>query len=205
MKRCVKAVGIGMGLGLAIVLTSCMVFNSPPVAEFDFDPPGGWAPLEVLFDASASFDPDGHITAYDWEFGDGATDSGAQVSHIYHQPGTYTVRFHAIDEDGDFSTKTATLVVDDPPVEIVSQWPLYGWFSTMMNVTARNATHEKLAFAEIIVIFLDAAGKEVDRGMHREENIWPGDHWMFTITSNLSGSTVDSMIVILDAVEFDRP
>ena len=37
----------------------------------------------TIFNASASYDPDGGITNYQWNFGDGASGIGALVEHIY--------------------------------------------------------------------------------------------------------------------------
>ena len=38
---------------------------------------------KAIFDATASYDPDGSITNYQWNFGDGTPGVGAQVEHIY--------------------------------------------------------------------------------------------------------------------------
>ena len=39
--------------------------------------------MDVDFDASESSDPDGSIVSYDWDFGDGATGTGATPSHQF--------------------------------------------------------------------------------------------------------------------------
>jgi hypothetical protein len=38
---------------------------------------------KVQFNGTASYDPDGIISSYDWEFGDGATGTGAVPNHTY--------------------------------------------------------------------------------------------------------------------------
>src|SRR6185369_7116393 len=45
--------------------------NSPPVAAAGATPTSGLAPLTVNFDSSGSYDPDGTIASYSWNFGDG--------------------------------------------------------------------------------------------------------------------------------------
>jgi hypothetical protein len=49
--------------------------NSSPVANLSVTPDFAGAPAEITLDASASYDPDGSIAAYEWDFdGDGITD-----------------------------------------------------------------------------------------------------------------------------------
>ncbi len=74
--------------------------NEPPVAEMHASPDGGEAPLAVTFDGSASTDADGQRLAYDWDFGDGATASGAVVQHTYVEAGAYTVQLTVTDTAG---------------------------------------------------------------------------------------------------------
>lgn len=51
----------------------------------------------VDFDGGASRDPDGSISRYDWQFGDGFASNGVRTSHIYQQPGRYTVSLTVTD------------------------------------------------------------------------------------------------------------
>jgi len=53
----------------------------------------------VNIDGSASFDPDGTINQYAWNFGDGNTASGAQTSNIFSAAGVYTVTLAVTDSD----------------------------------------------------------------------------------------------------------
>ncbi len=43
-------------------------------------------PFTVTFDAAASSDPDGSITEYRWNFGDGTTGTGITTTHTYKDP-----------------------------------------------------------------------------------------------------------------------
>jgi PKD repeat protein len=59
-----------------------------PAAAFEAEPARGPAPLAVVFrDASI-----GAIHEFAWDFGDGASDSGEEVAHLYARPGRYTAR-----------------------------------------------------------------------------------------------------------------
>lgn len=56
----------------------------------------------VAFDGSASSDPDGTVSRYDWDFGDGsaAADGGPAPSHTYKASGTYAVTLTVTDSEG---------------------------------------------------------------------------------------------------------
>jgi PKD repeat protein len=86
--------------------------NDPPVAQAS-------ATCDVLdcdFSAAGSSDPDGTITSYDWDFGDGTTGSGALVSHTYAASGTYTTTLTVTDDDNATTTDTVTVTVLAPNV-----------------------------------------------------------------------------------------
>jgi PKD repeat protein len=54
----------------------------------------------LTFDGTASFDPDGTITAYGWDFGDNTTATGARVAHTYIKNGQYVVKLTVTDNLG---------------------------------------------------------------------------------------------------------
>jgi parallel beta-helix repeat protein len=56
---------------------------------------------EVSFDGSQSFDLDGTIIKYEWDFGDGTTGVGLSTNHIYTSKGNYTVTLTVTDNDGN--------------------------------------------------------------------------------------------------------
>ncbi len=89
------------------------VVKFPPVADFTFAPASPKAGERVRFDASESFDPDGQIIKYEWDFeNDGTIDAqGVHVEHAFSQPGTYTVTLRVTDNDGEKSTARKTVTV----------------------------------------------------------------------------------------------
>src|SRR5205085_10467580 len=65
---------------------------------------------------SASSDPDGTLTSYAWDFGDGATGTGATASHSYPQASSYTVRLTVTDNQGSSDSVTKQVTVAAPTV-----------------------------------------------------------------------------------------
>jgi len=101
--------------------------NLPPTAAFSFSPtnPGvnGW----VQFDGSASSDPDGSVSSYAWNFGDGTSGAGAVAWHRFATPGTYLVTLTVQDNDGASNSTSRTIQVGTanlPPTAAFSFSPI---------------------------------------------------------------------------------
>lgn len=77
---------------------------SNPTAQATANINLGTVPLSVIFDGSASSSPNGTITNYSWNFGDGTTAQGASVSHLYPLVGSFNAVLTVTDSAG----KTAT-------------------------------------------------------------------------------------------------
>jgi len=90
----------GLSSGLDRVETRRKVIvNAAPMAGIS-GPEKIAAGAAVVFDASASVDPDGALTGFAWDFGDGTTASGVAVAHAYAEPGTYALRLTVMDDAG---------------------------------------------------------------------------------------------------------
>jgi hypothetical protein len=85
--------------------------NQPPAARATATPTSGTAPLNVSFDGTASSDPDGTISSYAWQFGDGGSATGPTASRTYTAAGTYTARLTVTDAQGATDTTTMTITV----------------------------------------------------------------------------------------------
>lgn len=73
---------------------------------------------EVSFDGSGSFDTDGTIVSYQWDFGDESAASGMIVGHSYPTAGSYIVTLTVMDNDGlsDADDCLATVEANNSPV-----------------------------------------------------------------------------------------
>ncbi|WP_344105773.1 PKD domain-containing protein [Nocardiopsis rhodophaea] len=67
------------------------------------------------FDGTGSAAPDGEITGYAWDFGDGTTGEGAAPSHTYTADGTYTVTLTVTADSGATGTTSVEVKVGSEP------------------------------------------------------------------------------------------
>ena len=100
--------------------TSAYVFtksgeDTPPVAGFTWTPAAPAINQTITFNASTSYDSDGFITLYDWDWNADGTyeDSYAipTVTHSWIQAGIYPVTVRVTDDGGVSNTKTLPIPI----------------------------------------------------------------------------------------------
>lgn len=110
--------GLFQGERQTITIRDSVFINTPPTAWAGGDR-RFVAGRSMAFDGTVSEDPDGRITKYLWDFGDGNTATGARVDHIYTRAGEYTVTLRVIDNSNSpcsEATATAIVRVNLPPI-----------------------------------------------------------------------------------------
>ena len=119
--------------------------NTPPTASFTM-PADAFVGDTVNFDGSGSFDLDGTIVQWQWDFGDTLTGSGETTTHVYALDGTYTVMLTVFDDDG--ATGSDTMLIDihpaGPPVALFSADPLSGPFPLVVQFTDESLTQNAI-------------------------------------------------------------
>ncbi|HZY93675.1 MAG TPA: PKD domain-containing protein [Candidatus Bathyarchaeia archaeon] len=91
--------------------------DTPPVALFTSTNPPILTLVPVVFNATTSYDPDGTIVTYSWNFGDGTTGNGQVASHSYNTAGPFTVTLIVTDNSGSTSSTFSQITITDrPPV-----------------------------------------------------------------------------------------
>jgi len=116
----------------AVAFTEVAVLeNALPHAHLTVNPDGGNPPLAVDFDASGSYDEDGEIVTFEWDWnGDGefdaSTDNVPYWSWVYETPGQFEPAVKVTDNNGGFSTYAVPLGVNTPPVAVASANPSTG-------------------------------------------------------------------------------
>ena len=96
---------------LLLWVSGCWLFNVPPTAAFTISSQTGQVPFAVNFSAVLSEDTDGVIIQFEWDFGDGTSGSGENVTHTYTAAGTVTVVLRVTDDDGETATNSKKIYV----------------------------------------------------------------------------------------------
>jgi len=87
-------------------------------------PGAGQAPLAVRFDASASTDPQGTISDYLWDFGDGGpVIAGREIEHTFQRAGEYLVTLVVVGASGTGRATTFVRAFNNPPKAAFSYLP----------------------------------------------------------------------------------
>lgn len=112
---------------------------APPVASFTHSPTIPIVGQNVTFNASASYDPDGTITQYLWDFGDGkkVSETDPVSTHAFTTAGIYTVTLIVMDNDAQIDTASELLAVKQiiRDVAVVSVTPSPTEVTMGQNVT----------------------------------------------------------------------
>lgn len=124
---------IGTGLAAGASLTFSFAFERPASSTISYavtayglrnrdptvatgGPYAGTQAAAIAFDASGSSDPDGDTLTFAWDFGDGATATGATPSHTFAATGLYTVTVTADDGRGAQAFRQLEIQVSPPGV-----------------------------------------------------------------------------------------
>ena len=97
------------------VTTTCQIVeNIKPVAKANGHY-SGYTGVPIIFSSKGSYDPDGSIQSYLWEFSDGRQVNTASPSIIFNETGDYKVTLTITDNEGEVSSDVATIKIQTPP------------------------------------------------------------------------------------------
>jgi len=123
--------------------------NVSPVAAINIQPVNGYVPLKVNLDGSGSSDSDGEIIRYTWEIQGAEDQSGVTKSHIFNEPGVYTVILEVEDNDGATDRAESSVTVYEPDPENLD------WYLDKSLIESTYAVDDSWIFAEIKAVVND--------------------------------------------------
>lgn len=101
----------GLTNSKSVQITAAQAANQLPVAIAGASTTSGYASLAVNFSSANSYDPDGYINGYSWNFGNGVTSNQANPSYVYTAPGVYTAILTVTDNRGASSASSVVITV----------------------------------------------------------------------------------------------
>ncbi|MCX7750302.1 MAG: PKD domain-containing protein [Candidatus Bipolaricaulota bacterium] len=157
-----------------------------PVALCIYSPVQGEAPLQVTFDGTLSTPPGSQITSLRWDFGDGASATGAVVSHWYREEGTYSARLTVTDAQGRTGTTVVPVIVGiSYPLDVL-EWRVEEiYFGTKVSGRVRNIGDRRINEGRVAVRFYDKDWNLVRERSKILGDLAPGQEQIFEITTDL--------------------
>ena len=110
-----------------------------PTADFSYTLSSGVAPAQITLNASSSSSPNGTITNYGWDFGDGTTGTGVNASHVYFNGGAFNVVLTVTDSAGKSASKSVLIGLAPPlqnPTADFTFTPTTGSVPLTINIDA---------------------------------------------------------------------
>jgi len=167
-----------------------------PFAIFTCTPAEPVQKLVATFNASKSYDPDGEIVSYNWNFGDGTPNAtGMITTHIFMLPGDYPVTLTVTDNDG-LTNSTSKLIKVLPAtlkIDVYTQQPdPYSGKGPNQPSDAFAPQQKVILYAEVTYNYEPVEGKDVTFVVNDTIN-----HW-FVIGTNLTDeygiATIDFLL-----------
>ena len=85
-------------------VSSLAFAGKKPIPVIKVNPSTGYLPMNVSLSGSSSYDPDGTIVSYKWDFGDGTTATGTEVNHLFTVNRVENIKLTVTDNSGDSKT-----------------------------------------------------------------------------------------------------
>lgn len=160
----------------------------------------------VNFDGSASYDSDGTITNYKWDFGDGEISKEVSPKHIYSTVDNYRVILTVTDNEGktDIDITYAYIMETQnyPPTKPVIDGPLKGSANTLYNYTLFSTDIENNT-----IQYVFDWGDDTDiTSSHFLENgtLYTANHsWKFPGIYILNAYTIDENNIVSEVKELN--
>lgn len=162
------------------------IFHNP-VTNFSFDLPSGCGPLTIRF-SDSSYVVNSTIVAWDWDFGDGYTDTVQNPVHVYTDAGIYPVTLSTVSAHGCKNTLTiqnAIEIYPDPIANFIAD----PYITTILEPV--YFTNQSSGAVTYLWDFGDAAFSELEHPYHLYNDT--GNYVISLVAINQYGCTDTSL------------
>jgi parallel beta-helix repeat protein len=160
----------------------------PPHADFTYTRND----KTVTFNASVSYDYDGMIISYKWDFGDNTNGTGMTVEHTYSDYGIFNVTLTVKDDDNKTDIFVKSVCVDNVLPEIIDSTPGIGYTGDAFTFNA--TVTDDFQVSTVWVEYWYGTGSHTNVSM----NNVAGDYWEKTIIIN---DTLDMLHYFISACD----
>ncbi|MEZ4828339.1 MAG: PKD domain-containing protein [Bacteroidia bacterium] len=171
------------------IYPDCAGMEVPPVAAFTAKNDPRY-PMVFDFDGNSSYDTNGPIQSWSWDFGDGNTGVGPTPYHVYYTSGFYTVTLTVTDSAGntdDYSRNVSVYCGNSAPEGFITfeKWTgISGTNLSAVNWSSAPASSSTLNIAQIPVNSGDNYGSRIRGYIHAPET----GSYIFWISSDDEGA-----------------
>lgn len=164
--------------------------NMPPVANAG--PDRGALVDQILdFDGSLSYDPDGSIASYNWDFGDGISSLEVYASHAYSAAGTYVVTLTVTDNNGATTQDSAIAQISLSDTVTITK----AEYSSLNRRLTVEATSTKSPEAVLTVVNFGIMNYDSRRGIYKLVKNGVGNPGSVTVTSSFGGTATANISI----------
>jgi hypothetical protein len=163
-------IGVGRGVQKDSYETLGSPGNKPPIAFFDFKPGTPQSNSPIRFDANGSFDRDGTVQEYRWDWDDdGTTDEATTSSRVVHTltAGTHNVTLEVTD-DGS-SVTNFTREIDVSGLRYLGDMDTVPESDQGVFVTVENEFSRPVTIQKVVIDPHDDGIDELDEETGRRE------------------------------------
>jgi PKD repeat protein len=178
--------------------------NQLPVAVAHATPLAGPPPLDVTFTASGSYDPDGNLGNFHWEFSDGTDYWGPTAYNTFYTAGIYTALLTVFDSRGGSASTTLNIYVGQPnqaPVAVASANPTIGAAPLQVDFSSAGSHDPDGTLASFDWDFGDGGTSSQANPIHTYTA--PGNYQAtLTVTDNQDATSSDSVTINVSAAVY---
>ena len=189
---------------VTVVVSGCISEgdNSPPRAIFQTEVSQVDVGDVITFDATNSSDKDGSITAFHWDFGDGAETLGITAVHVFDDFGMFNVTLTVTDDLGKKSIFVQTIVVNGLPRAIIGAEPEVQFIDDPIEFTGDQSTDPDGTIASFEWDFGDGNMSTHPNPRHTYGDV--GSYMItLTVTDNRGSRDTDTRFVRINYRTYD--